>query len=125
MLRRIQETEGLFAECAQIAEARGLHERTTGALAEAAFGFRVRNASYRLLVDTTYGEQVSELTASRDLRAIVTAGLFQPIGEKRGRYYVAEPVLTDVYKQIRKGRAPKDLGDPYELADRQLQMSVG
>jgi hypothetical protein len=32
-------------------------------------------------VDITAGEQISELTASRDLRALVGATLLDPVGE--------------------------------------------
>lgn len=35
---------------------------------------------------------ITELTATRDLKAIVEAGLFDAVGERRGRYYV--PVAT-------------------------------
>jgi len=125
MVRRIQETESLFVQCSSLAAEKGLPERAIGALAEAAYGFRVRNATYRSIVDITYGEPVSDLTASRDLRAIVAAGLFSPIGEKRGRFYVGERPLTDLYREIRNGRTPKDLGDPFERASQQLQLSVG
>lgn len=125
MLRRIQETEKLFVRCSDLAAEKGLPERSIGALAEAAYGFRVRNATYRSIVDVTLGGTVSDLTASRDLRAIVAAGLFTPIGEKRGRFYVAEQPLMGLYQEIRKTRTPKDLGDPFARADRQLQLSVG
>ncbi len=125
MLRRIKETEELFAQCSLLVAEKRLPERSIGALAEAAYGFRIRNASYRSIVDITFGEPVSDLTASRDLRAIVAAGLFRPIGEKRGRFYVAEQPLRDLYHETRKSRIPKDLGDPFDRADRQLQLSVG
>jgi Fic family protein len=124
MMRRIQETESLFAECSDIAVRHGLPERATGALAEAAYGFRVRNATYRSVVDITYGEEVSDMTASRDLKAIVNAGLFRPVGEKRGRFYVANDELTALYAKIRTSRQPKDLGDPFARASQQLELQL-
>lgn len=125
MLRRIRETESLFVQCSHLAAEKRLPERSVGALAEAAYGFRVRNATYRSIADVTAGETVSDLMASRDLRAIVAAGLFKPVGEKRGRFYEAEDVLLNLQREIKRSRVPHDLDDPFERADRQLRLSVG
>ncbi len=123
-LRRIEETERLYAACAQIAEDLGLPERTTGALVEAAYGFRLTHASYKKIVELTAGETVASLTASRDLRALVDAKLLQPIGQTRGRYYVGEPALHAQQGRIRSTREPKEMSDPFELASRQLRPAV-
>lgn len=123
-VRRIQETERLFIACGELAERHGLPERSAGGLAEAALGFRLRNASYRQVVEVTYGETLSDLTASRDLRALVDASLFKPIGERRGRYYVAEPKLLAEQKRIRASRAPRETDDPFERALGQLELEV-
>lgn len=123
-LRRIHESERLYVECCELAEKHGLPERSAGALVEAAYGFRLRNASYRSVVEVTYGEELSDLTASRDLRAIVDADLFQPIGERRGRYYVSRPVLRALYEDIRRQRAPRETDDPFEIARGQLQSAL-
>jgi Fic family protein len=120
-LRRIEETERLYAACAEIAEGLSLPERTTGALVEAAYGFRLTHASYKKIVELTAGETVASLTASRDLRALVDAKLLQPIGKTRGRYYVGEPVLHAQHGRIRATREPKEMSDPFELASRQLR----
>lgn len=125
MLRRIQETERLYVACTGLAEAHGLPERSVGALAEAAYGFRVRNATYRAIVDVTHGEEVSDVTASRDLKAIVAAGLFEPTGEKRGRFYLGKDELLNLYGRVRSTREPKDLSDPFTTASEQLQLAVG
>lgn len=124
-VRRIQETERLYVACCELAQKHGLPERSAGSLAEAALGFRLRNSSYRHVVDITYGEELSDLTASRDLRAIVDADLFEPIGERRGRYYVARPVLLELRRRIRVGQAPKEVNDPFEIALGQLQLAMG
>lgn len=123
-VRRIQETERLFTACHGLAHRHGLPERATGPLLEAAFGFRVRNSSYRAVVEITEGETISELTASRDLRALVDAGLFKPVGERRGRYYLAEAELIDRHLEIRASRAPKERDDPFLIASRQLQLAM-
>lgn len=123
-VRRIQEIERLYTACWDLVERHKLPERTAGALAEAALGFRIRRASYRSIVEVTHGEEVSDLTASRDLRAIVDAGLFEPIGEARGRHYLARPVLRSEAERIRAERAPRETDDPFELARGQLQLAL-
>jgi Fic family protein len=123
-VRRIQETERLYVACCELAERHGLPERSAGALAEAALGFRLRNSSYRAVVEVTHGETLSDLTASRDLKALVDASLFKPIGERRGRYYVAQARLLAEQKKIRSSRAPKETDDPFERAFGQLELAM-
>lgn len=82
----------------------GLAERVTGALYDAALGFRLRRSSY---VEQT---GVEERTASRDFRGMVDAGLLDAIGQTKGRYYVAGRALAPVREAARR-RAP--LVDPY------------
>jgi Fic family protein len=123
-LRRIEETERLYIACAEIALQHGLPERTTGALIEAAYGFRLTNSTYKTLVELTAGETVSTLTTSRDLRALANARLLQPIGQTRGRYYVGEPSLLTARERIQAGRAPKETNDPFELASGQLTLAL-
>jgi Fic family protein len=122
ILRRVQEAEQLYVACGELAAKRGLPERTAGALAEAAYGLRIRNATYRAILEVTEGETVSDLTASRDLRSLVDADLLQPIGEKRGRYYIAQPRLREAREQIRATRPQKDVSDPFKLALGQLEL---
>jgi Fic family protein len=117
-LRRIHETERLYEACARIVEVHCLPERTTGALAEVAYGLRLTHSTYKLIVDVTAGEAISSLTASRDLRSLVDAKLVQPVGQTRGRYYIAEPLLLAERKRIRATRAPRGTSDPFELAYR-------
>jgi Fic family protein len=123
-LRRIEETERLYAACAEIAEDIGLPERATGALVEAAYGFRLTHASYKKIVELTAGETIASLTASRDLRALVDAKLLQAKGKTRGRYYVGEPVVLAQHGRIRSTREPKEMSDPFELASRQLRPAL-
>jgi Fic family protein len=124
-LRRIEETERLYAACTEIAERHGLPDRVTGVLVEAAYGFRLTHSTYKMLVELTAGETVSTLTTSRDLRALVDAKLLQPIGQTRGRYYVGEPNLRAERKRIQAGRAAKETSDPFELATGQLSLELG
>jgi Fic family protein len=109
-LRRIEEAEQLWA-----ASYRPL----------AAHGVRLRNAFYRKLVQETLDEDISELTASRDLKAIVDAGLLEPVGERRARYYVAHDPVIELRRRIRQSRPARDTTDPFDLASQQMQLDLG
>lgn len=123
-LRRIEEIEDLWLECSALASARGLPERAAGGLADAALGFRLRNSSYRAVIESTAGEQISDLTASRDLRAIVETGLLEAVGETRGRYYAAGDELLNLREEIRARRPPRSHYDPFVLAQEGLQLTL-
>ena len=107
LLRRTQET-GALADILEAEVKRlGLHERTIAALLDAAYGHRVRNATYRKAADVT------DAVGSRDLGALANAGLLVAQGEKRGRYYLAGD-------WVRQQRAQTDLPqiqtDPFSEA---------
>lgn len=68
-------------------------------------GFRLRNATYR------EAAEVNETLAGRDLKLIAEAGLIQPVGERRGRHYVAAPPLRLLEETIRQPRKP--IEDPF------------
>ena len=123
-LRRIEEIEELARRCAALAEQRSLPERVTGGLIEVALGFRLRNASYRSVTEASAGEEISELTASRDLKGMVDAGLLTPVGERRGRYYLGADVLRQAQAEVRAGRPPRAEFDPFALAQEQLQLTL-
>jgi Fic family protein len=123
-LRRIEETERLWRECAATARSEGLPERSVGGLVEAALGFRLRNSTYRAILDATAGEEISELKASRELKAMVNVGLLRPVGERRGRHYVAKPALLEMQRRIRRERPPRDDYDPYARAAEGLQLTL-
>jgi len=124
-LRRIEEAEQLWAACAELALGHGLPERAASGLYDAAHGVRLRNAFYRKLVQGTLSEQISELTASRDLKAMVDAGLLDPVGERRGRHYVARELVIDMRRRIRQDRPARDTTDPFDRASEQLQLNLG
>jgi Fic family protein len=119
-LRRVQETERLYTACTEIAEHHGLPERTTGALAEVAYGLRLTHSTYKMIMEIKAGETISGQTASRDLRALVEAKLLKPVGQTRGRHYLAEPVLLAERQRIQANRAPKETSDPFHLATGRL-----
>jgi Fic family protein len=123
-LRRVEEAEQLWIACADLVEERSLPDRAIGALLDAATGFRIRNPSYRRLVDMTADEQLSELTASRDLKALVDGGALLPVGDNRARHYVATPELTRLRERIRAQRPPREHYDPFAVATARLAAHV-
>ncbi|MGH8143991.1 MAG: Fic family protein [Steroidobacteraceae bacterium] len=96
LLRRTQETGRLARILEEEVKRRGLNERTVAALLDAAYGYRVRNTTYRKAAD------VSDAVSSRDLGALANAGLLIGHGAKRGRYYLAGD-------WVRQQRAQTDL----------------
>ena len=79
---------------------RGLPERALPALYDALLRVRVRNPGYRAAA------QVSDANASRDLKALVDAGLLRAEGERRGRSYVATETLLTLDAEARAGLPP-------------------
>jgi len=102
LLRRIRETRLVWDELEEIVGKRGLPERSIFALSDAAFGYRVRNATYRAAADIEIG------LASRDLRMIAAAGLLEPVGDGRGRFYRATEIVRNIRERAReKQRRPE------------------
>lgn len=101
LLQRLRDTERLWELCAAQVARRRLPDRTIPALVDAARGFRLRNSSYRSLVKSSESIELTDHTASRDLKALVDAGLLEPRGERRGRIYVAAPELREIWSVVR------------------------
>ncbi|TNC22472.1 Fic family protein [Amycolatopsis alkalitolerans] len=112
MLRRIRESSRMWSELELLVERRRLPERSIMALFDAMVGLRVRNATYRAYFQDT-SEEITDATASRDLRTLVAADLLEPTGEKRGRHYVARPELREIYENVVRSRVPEDDPDPF------------
>jgi hypothetical protein len=53
---------------------------------------------------------VTDSVAGHDLKAMVEAGLLEPRGEKRGRFYVASPTIMAIRKNVAE---PKNVPDPF------------
>jgi Fic family protein len=105
-LRRIKETDRIYEVFIREVRKHGLPERTALALLEAAAGWRVRNSSYRVAAG------ISGNLASRDLKALLDAGLLKAEGEKRGRHYIASDEVRGVRE---KHRLPKGTDDPFKI----------
>jgi Fic family protein len=124
LLRRRQETENLWLACFALVERRGLSERCTAALMDAAYGLRLRRKSYRSSVVASFGEEISEITASRDLKALVEADLLHPRGERRSRFYLATPALIELRERIRAARPPREERDPFSIVKSDQQLTL-
>jgi Fic family protein len=109
LLARIRESEELWERCSVEAQSAGLPARVIPALFNAALGFRVQRSAYRALVD----DEVSEVMATRDLKAMADAGLLVAHGERRGRFYTASDELRGVAREIRRRRPAQDATDPF------------
>jgi Fic family protein len=107
LLLRTRELAKLWDALEAEVRRRGLPERTLLALADAASGLRVRNATYRPVAE------VSDHLASRDLKMLVEQGFLIPQGERRGRHYVASGDLLKIRAQVQE---PRRVEDPFEEA---------
>jgi len=104
LLHRMRELERVYAEMTELVHKHALPERSAMALLQAAIGSRVRNGSYRI------SAEISKNLASRDLKALVDAGLLVPEGEKRGRFYVASRTVAEIRQRL---RLPRNIDDPF------------
>jgi Fic family protein len=93
LLRRLKESEKLWDLLSRLVEERKLPERTIFVMFDAARGMRVRRATYQPQAE------VSENTATRDLKQLVDQNILIPAGERRGRSYIASDTLKDIRRQ--------------------------
>lgn len=113
VLRRLAAFEEMWTMVANLVAQRRLPERSVGPVAEAAYGIRLRRATYMRNVEVTWGQAIAELTASRDLKALVNAGLLIPLGDTRARRYVATDHMRAMWADI-KSRYPRYVeSDPF------------
>lgn len=112
--RRVHETEQLYDGIAQLVDRHKLPPRAVGVLADAARGRRIRRSIYVRLVEMTDGDPISDLTASRDLKALTDAGVLDAVGAGRGRTYHGSQELRELWLDVRSSRPPRAEDDPYE-----------
>ena len=110
MIRRNEAAGLIFGGVEKLITTHRLPERAWCALFDAALGIEVTNARYRKDADIT------DFTASRDLKRMSEAGLLEPRGEKRARTYVAAAPLVELRRQ---NRIQRPLEDPYEVVRRE------
>lgn len=116
VLRRVEESGAIWTQLEAICTEKHLPPRTLGALFDATVGMRVRNASYRSAVKIG-GEEITNQSATDDLRAMVDAELLQRFGARRGTYYRAGQRLVAIWEDVRKSRKPIDAGSLFAMTD--------
>jgi len=104
--KRARMIEKLWEKLEQEMHKNHLPERSIYALSDAAMGFRVRSSHYKRSAD------VSSVVASRDTRAMVSAGMLTAKGERRGRLYVGTEYLRSIAKKIQESET-KEIPDPF------------
>ena len=104
LLRRLEQSAAIWSLLEDKVKLHGLHERTMNALMKAAYDVRVRNPSYR------QESEISVQVAKIDLKSLVSVGLLEPKGERRGRYYVASSTLKALRQQ---SRIKPEVHDPF------------
>jgi Fic family protein len=124
MLRRREEIEALWNACLELVNEKGLPERCAAGVMDAAYGLRLRRRSYRTSVESVTGEKISDLTASRDLKAMVDKGPLTAVGERRGRFYLAGDAVTELRAQIRAARSSKVAEDPFTIVRDRRQLKL-
>ena len=103
MKRNIQVGQ-VWEKVQTIISTNSLPPRIESALMDAAFGYHVKNQTYR------DENKLSEIVAGRDLKRLCELELLTPIGEKRGRYYLA----TETLAELRRSSSIFDkVDDPY------------
>lgn len=112
MARRIDEAERLWDGLEHLVAQSGVPERSIHALYDAAMGWRVRRSMYQSVLEHAL-EAISDQAATRDLKALVDAGLLVPRGEKRGRFYVGDSSLMELREQALRIRSPREESDPF------------
>ena len=117
LLMRTRVIDLLWQELEGIISRRGLPERLIFAIADGAIGYRVRNSSYRNLAE------LNDVTASRDLKAAVDAGLLIPDGERRGRVYVGSFETKALVDKLRLEHI-KSVPDPFVPSTAQLSFPI-
>jgi Fic family protein len=114
-IRRNEEYSRLYDLIVDLVASNGLPDRVTLSVFDAALGWAITNPRYRS------DAEVGEYMATRDLKALCDAGLFEPIGEKRGRYYKRTSVLEQLRDRVRIWKPPEN---PYDLIPSEVQYQL-
>lgn len=108
----------MFGEMEKLRKQHDLPERVENVLMDAAFNYKVRNARYR------QENEISDVVASRDLKRMSDLGLLMPVGEKRGRYYVAAEPLKDIREKCADKTMAPNPYDPIKGRSSGQQLSL-
>lgn len=107
MEKRIRESTRLWESVDQLRVRLDIDERTMGTLYSAAWGMRVRRGLHM-----HHAGDISDRVATNDLKRLVERGLLIPVGERRGRYYIASDQLAALRAATRDPRRP--ITDPFD-----------
>lgn len=110
---RIDLFEARWDRCEQIVARSRLPGRVIDALMHAAQGWPLKRSLYARIVRSATGEEISDAMATRDLAAMATAGLLEPVGEKRGRHYRPSESLRALEQEIRAMQPARPAIHPY------------
>ncbi len=99
----------MWLEMEKLRKAYALPERVELAMMDAAFNYKVRNGRYR------QENNISDVVASRDLKRLCDLGLLVPVGEKRGRYYLAADPLNKIRDRCMDATRARN---PYDIVKR-------
>jgi Fic family protein len=102
---RLDRSGRVWTALAEFAAGAGHDERVVSALHDVAMAGRVRRSRYE------HAEGLSLQQAQRDLRDLVTAGVLEPVGRTRARYYTAGPRFPEPVREI--AETPTTLVNPY------------
>lgn len=116
LILRMKITDILWQDLEHTISEMDLPERLIFAIFDAAIGLRVRNSSYRNVAD------LSDVVASRDLRAAVEAKLLVPTGERRGRIYVGSPLICALFQKLKQDHT-RPIPDPFIPTTEELPFS--
>lgn len=83
---------------------------------DAAHGRSFGRSAYLRIVHQSHGDALSDIAASRDLRAMVGAGLLDPIGAGRGRRYEASDRLRHLRQETQQAFPRPPEPNPYTSA---------
>lgn len=97
---------GIWKSVNELVTKKKLMDRMRWAIADASVGLKVRNSTYRNQVE------ISNESASKDLRTLVEKGLLVPKGERKGRYYEASESVSQIAKDAHIQRKE---GDPFTI----------
>lgn len=111
LLRRLSQSASLWLALEEEVKKHGLPPRVMNALMKAAYQIKVQNPSYRQESD------ISVQVAKLDLKNMVAAGLLEPRGERRGRFYVASKKLQELRNGSKQPQTPTDPFDDEERAN--------
>jgi hypothetical protein len=108
-LRRSEEIWGRLEE---LGARHGLIDRCLVGLFDALMGMRVRNSTYRT-AHHEMGDEISEVSATRDLRQMLDAGVDQRTRREAGQVLRSSGAFGEIRSEVVAMRDPEIFSDPF------------